>query len=106
LKTLKKNDRDKMKSTARMIGAWKGWDSRRRNQLRMRALGWFTELAKANKYCLPAIIKHPKDDWGYGTRHVELCLNWGDGYVSRWFDTWAEAADYLIDIAPKCGAEI
>lgn len=86
-----------------MIGAWKGWETRRQNELRVKVLHWFEELARANNWWLPTIIKHQKDDWGHGDCSVELCLDWGEGgYVFRWFKTWSEATDYLIEIAPRC----
>ncbi|GAI73556.1 unnamed protein product, partial [marine sediment metagenome] len=58
--------------------------------------------ARANGWWLPAIVSHPKDDWGHGECCVELCISWGEEYVSRWFKIRAEAYDYLIDIAPHC----
>lgn len=91
-----------MKSTTRMIGAWRGWDTRRQNELRRKALVYFTGLARTNGWYLPTIIAHLKDDWGHGDCCVELCIDWGGGYLSRWFKTRADASDYLIDIAPKC----
>lgn len=94
--------RNIMKSTSRMLGGFKARDTRRRNELRRKALDYFTKVAQANGWYLPAIISRPKDDWGHGDCCVELCISWGDGYLSRWFKTWAEAGDYLIEIAPHC----
>ncbi|MBA7545498.1 hypothetical protein ES705_37867 [subsurface metagenome] len=91
-----------MKSTSRMLGGFKARDTRRRNQLRLKALDYFRRMAQVESWGLPAVILHPKDDWGHGECCVELSLDWGNGYVHRWFRNWAETTDYLIEIAPHC----
>lgn len=103
MSTLSKDVPYKIKSTNRMLGGFKARDTRRLNELRRKALAWFTKLARANNWYEPCILKHLQDDWGHGDCTVELCLDWGEGeHVSRWFRSWGEATDYLIEIAPKC----
>ena len=89
-----------MKSTSRMLGGFKARNTRWLNNLRRKALAYHQKLDREMGWYETTILIHPKDDWG-DTR-VELCIGQKDRYLSRWFKTWAEAGDYLIDIAPHC----
>jgi hypothetical protein len=84
-----------MKSTARMMGAWRGWDTRRQNELRLKALKYHIKEAIAHGWGLPNILRHAEGGW-------ELSIDFGHGYCFLRFETWHEAADWLIKIAPHC----
>ena len=94
--------RNIMKSTNRMLGGFKARNTRWLNNLRRKALDYHQKVDQEMGWYLTTIIPLPKDDWGHGDCCVELCIGAKDGYLPRWFKTWADAGDYLIDIAPHC----
>ena len=99
---LGREGRNIMKSTSRMLGGFKARDTRRRNELRCKAFAYFTKQAIALGRYLPTIghckepnISHSRAGW-------YLTLDVGNGYNQLRFETWAEAMDWLISLAPHC----
>jgi len=84
-----------MKSTARMLGGFKARDTRRHNEIRLKSLDYFKKEAIAMGWGLPNILRHPEGGF-------ELSIDFGHGYRFLRFETWHEATDWLIGIAPHC----
>lgn len=92
----------KIKSTARMVGAWRGWDTRRRNQLCHRALEYFRKQAIALGRGLPSMGYCKEPDISHDRAGWYLAMDFGQGYKELRFDSRGELGDWLIRVAPHC----
>ena len=93
---------DAVKSTTRMTGAWRGWDTRRQNMLRDKALEYFRKQAIALGWYLPSISHAKEPNIHHSRAGWYLSMDVGQGYKELRFDSWAELGDWLISLAPHC----
>lgn len=91
-----------MKSTARMLGGFKARDTRWLNELRRKAFAYFGQQASALERGLPAIDHAKRPNIHHNRAGWYLFVDSENGYNQVRFDTWAEAMDFLISLAPHC----
>lgn len=75
----------------RSIGARRGWETRRINELRQRAMSTLTEIARANHYLLPNIA--PLAEGGFG-----LSYELGKGERHLKFESREQAKDFVVSL--------